>query len=115
MEDDAMGDESLVELAKEVGRISGQVRELIHKDNNRQQRDEAIAVALIRLEGVPKQIEDMRNILEERLQKLEVEAVRRDQTASLGRLILKSPMVAWLITGLAFVVSLVKGWISFNG
>jgi hypothetical protein len=70
---------------------------------------------LIRLEGVPKQIEDMRNILEERLQKLEVEAVRRDQTASLGRLILKSPMVAWLITGLAFVVSLVKGWISFNG
>jgi hypothetical protein len=115
MEDDAMGDESLVELAKEVGRISGQVRELIHKDVNRQQRDEAIAVSLIRLEGVPKQIEDMRNILEERLQKLEVEAVRRDQTASLGRLILKSPMVAWLITGLAFVVSLVKGWISFNG
>lgn len=84
-------------LAKSVGNLEAQVRELIHDNNNRTQRDEAIAISLARLEHIPQQITQMDNRIDERLKKLELAKVERDTQAGIWSMILKSPAVGWAI------------------
>lgn len=86
-----------VALAKAVGNLEAQVRELIHDNNNRAQRDESVARSLVKLEDLPEKIEKMDERIDRRLKALETDHIRRDQTANIGVLILKSPLIGWAI------------------
>lgn len=92
-----MVDNQNIELAQSLGELKAQVRELIHDNNNRTQRDEAVALSLAMLQAIPKQLEAMGGRLEDRLRALEDDQVRREQTASIWRLIMKSPAVGWFL------------------
>ena len=74
-------------LAKNVGEMSGQVREQIHISNNNSAKIDALGVSL----GA-------------RLTALEAANHRRDGASNLLHLLLKSPVIAWLaaIAGLAW-------------
>lgn len=109
-------------VAEAIGAIRAQLKELIHDRNNSAMRDEAVARSLAKLEELPSSLAKFErhqgerlDKIEERLKSLEEDKVRRDQTTSLGALILKSPMVAWLITGVAFLWGILTGRIHFGG
>lgn len=96
--------DSNVTLAKAVGSLEAQVRELIHDNNNRGQRDEAVARSLGKLEHLPGTLDKvadavtkMDEAIDARLKVLETEHIRREQTASIGVLILRSPLIGWVL------------------
>jgi len=79
--------------AEAIGEIRGQLRELIHSMNNDGQRLEAIARSIAKLDGVPRDIAEIK----ERLGALEVEKHRRDGAQGLMMAMLKSPTLGWLV------------------
>lgn len=88
---------AVVGLAKDVGEFKAQVRELIHKEGEDAQRKEAVSRILIKLEDLPHQVERLGERLDERLQALEDDQIRRDQTANIWTLMLKSPAIGWIV------------------
>lgn len=101
--------DSGISLAKAVGNLEAQVRELIHDNNNRAQRDEAVARSLVKLEDLPDKIEKMGEAIDKRLKALETDHIRRDQTANIGVLILKSPLIGWLVGVLTAAAAILFG------
>ena len=89
-----------------LGEMRGQLRELIHKMNNREQKDEAVARTLAKLEDVPDRLER----IETRITTLESDKSRRDGERGAMTWFVRSPLFAWLIGGAVTVWALLKGY-----
>ena len=91
------------ELKGELGEVRGQLRELIHNLNNLRQTIELQAPAM---HQIPSMIADLA-ALDVRVTALETKEHKRDGAITLGAIIAKSPMVAWL---LAAVLGAIAFW-----
>lgn len=76
------------EIAMLLGEMKGQLRELIHSVNNTAQKVDALAL---------------------RVAHLEAEAQRRAGATGLGMLILKSPLVGWIIAAASAAWAILSG------
>lgn len=88
--------------AFQLGKIEGQLRELIHTQNNQAMKGDAVAEKISKLEGLPDDIAEIKNglaKLDGRLTALEVDKHRRDGAMGFGSWLMKSPLVAWLAAG----------------
>jgi hypothetical protein len=59
------------DVARELGEIRAELRELIHSRNNSEMRDEAVARSLAKLEEIPKRNEIMDRKIDDKLEKKE--------------------------------------------
>lgn len=96
--------EVVVEMAKELGEIRAELREIIHDKLNDSQRREAVARSLSHLEKIPEQLsklsEDFHSEMREikkRLTSLETDKAERAAQGRLWVLLLKSPAVGWAV------------------
>ncbi len=80
-------------LGEKLGEIRGQLRELIHNQNNHAMKQDSIGDKLAKLEGVPDQLDR----IDGRLTELEKDRYHRDGAMGLGGWLLKSPAITWLL------------------
>lgn len=90
------------DMKGEVGEIRGQLREVIHNLNNLSMRFDGIGQSVITNRALYADIQDIK----ERLAVLEAADQRRAGAMSLGVMLLKSPIIAWLIGAAALVYAL---------
>ena len=76
-----------------LGEVRGQLREIIHRMNNRDAADAGVARQLAKLEQVPDQLAK----IESRLIALETDKHRRDGVMGFGAWLIKTPFIAWVI------------------
>ena len=76
-----------------LGKIEGQLRELIHNLNNEAMKNTARDEKLSKLESVPGDVADIKV----RLTALETDKHRRDGAVGFGSWILRSPLIGWLV------------------
>lgn len=93
------------ETAMMLGEMRGQLRELIHNQNNQVMKNDAIARALAKLESLPEDIAEIKD----RLTALERDKDRRDGAMGFGSWLLKSPVVAWLMAAAVVVWTWLRG------
>lgn len=91
-------------LAVKVGEISGQLRELIHNQNNMAQKIDGMTERLL----TGPTAEDFAK-LHARVDKLEAERDRNDGAKGVFAGILKSPVAAWIAAIVAAVFGAIKG------
>lgn len=70
-----------------LGKIEGQLREIIHGMNNKEAKDEAAA----------RRIAEMFTKIESRLDALEASEHRREGASGLFQVIIRSPALGWLV------------------
>ena len=90
--------------AFQLGKIEGQLRELIHTQNNQAMKGDAVAEKISKLENLPEDIGEIKQglaKLDTRLTTLEVDKHRRDGAMGFGGAMARSPIFQWL--GLALV------------
>lgn len=75
-----------------LGEVRGQLREVVHNQNDQAQHLRAIGEKLAKLDSVPDELSAIR----ERLTKLETDKHRRDGFLGGLQTIAKSPALAWL-------------------
>ena len=92
-------------VAMILGEVRGQLREIIHTMNNERLKQDELARALSKLEGVPERLEK----IERRIGDLEVLRHRRDGASGVMAAVLRSPALAWLIGAAATVWALLHG------
>lgn len=98
--------------AFQLGKIEGQLRELIHTLNNQVMKGDAMAGKITKLEGLPDDIAEIKTALTKmdvRLNALETDKHRRDGAGALGTWLLRTPLLAW-VAGVA-----VAGWAVWRG
>ena len=88
-----------------LGRIEGQMREMIHTMNNLSQKTDALVIAVTEMKGLPADVA----ALDARVTALEADRNRRDGAMGFGGWILRSPLLGWLATAAAFVWAYLKG------
>lgn len=93
--------------AEAIGEIRGQLREIIHTQNDNAQRYEAQGRVLMTLASVPEDVRDIKL----RVTALETAEHRREGERGVLHAIVRSPVIAWFAAGLAMVVTYVKGWL----
>lgn len=76
-----------------LGKIEGQLREMIHGMNNEAQKSAAVAEKVSKLDGVPDDIVEIK----QRLTALEASEHRREGSNGVWMAIMKSPALGWLI------------------
>lgn len=79
-------------VAEKLGEIRGQLREMIHNQNNHAMKQDGMSDRLARLDSVPEQLTK----IEDRLTSLETDRHRRDGAMGFGGWLVKSPLVAWV-------------------
>jgi hypothetical protein len=87
-----------------LGKIEGQLRELIHNQNNEAMKNAAIGEKVSKLEGVPDDIAEIK----QRLTALETAEHRREGATGVFQAILRSPTIAWLVAAAGLV------WVAFK-
>ena len=92
-------------LARAVGKIEGQLRELIHGQNNQSQKLDAIAREVATNSKVPAQVAD----LDSRVTALETDKNKRDGAMGFGGWLLRSPLFGWLATAAVVAWAALKG------
>jgi hypothetical protein len=97
------------DVAFELGKLTGQVRELIHDQRSEAQKSEADRRVLAKLEGLPERFDRFEARITERLSTLEADKSRRDGERSVVGTILKSPTLQWLAMIATAVWVYVKG------
>lgn len=97
-----------LEMARELGTLSAKIAEINHNVNNQAQKSDARDLKIAKLETMPDDVRDIK----ERLTKLETIQNQREGQASLLRLILKSPLLAWLLLFGAAAWAAFKGWLT---
>lgn len=90
------------DMKGEIGEIRGQLREVIHNLNNISMKSDSIAQLVITHRALHDDVQDIK----ERLTILEASEHRRMGAMSLGSIIVKSPLIAWLIGAAALVYAL---------
>lgn len=88
-----------------LGEVRGQLREIIHRMNNKDMVDKAVSEKLSKLESVPATLEK----IEHRLTALEADKNRRDGAIGLGNWFVKSPFIAWLVAAAMTAWAYVRG------
>lgn len=91
-------------LAVKVGEISGQLRELIHNNNNMATKVDGI----LRQSLLAPSAEDYAQ-LAQRVATLEAKENRRDGATGLGAAILKSPVLGWIVGIVVAAFAAIKG------
>lgn len=104
-----------LEVAKTLGKLEAQVRELIHNDNNRTTRDAAADQILGGLRGLPDQISAMETRLNTRLVALEEANIARNTRDNLWAALIRSPVVVWVIMIAGGIWAALSGKIDWNG
>lgn len=94
-----------VGLYRSVGKIEGQMREIIHAQNNMSQKIDALAQALAVNSNIPAQIADH----DRRICALETDKNKRDGAMGLGGWLFRSPIIGWLATAFVAAWALLKG------
>jgi hypothetical protein len=98
--------------AFQLGKIEGQLRELIHTQNNQTMKGDAVAEKISKLEGLPDDIADIKAGLQRidgRVALLEKEQHRRDGRDGLWNSLLRSPVVAWIFAAAVVAWTWLKG------
>jgi membrane-bound ClpP family serine protease len=108
-------EERELEVARSLGRLEAQVRELIHDNNKRAQRNMAIDQILGSLQGVPEQISSMETRINERLVALETAGIARATREGLLYALIRSPVVVWLLGVAGLVWAFLTGKINIHG
>lgn len=88
-----------------LGKLTGQVREIIHQINNLQSSMNAIGEKVIRASSIPEEIEKMRHAITD----LQANDNKRTGATSLGQWLISSPLIPW--AGLAVVAI----WVVLGG
>lgn len=76
-----------------LGEIRGQLRELIHNQNNTAQKLDGLTLLVIEMKALPAEV----SALKSRVAILETESNRRDGAFGVIGMILKSPAMGWLV------------------
>ena len=97
-----MSDES---IAFTMGKIEGQLKELIHQSNNTAQKVDALATLAAISSALPADIAAM-NV---RVTALEVDRNKRDGATGVIAVILRSPTFGWIVGGATALWALVTG------
>jgi hypothetical protein len=87
-----------------LGKIEGQLREMIHNMGDEAQKSRAIGEKVSKLENVPSDIVEIK----QRLTALETSEHRREGAAGVFQAILRSPTLAW------FAATAVALWVAFK-
>ena len=98
--------------AFQLGKIEGQLRELIHTQNNQAMKGDAVAEKISRLENLPDDIAEIKTglaKLDTRLTTLEIDKHRRDGALGFGGALMRSPVVVWLAVAALAVWTWWKG------
>jgi hypothetical protein len=91
--------------AYQLGKIEGQLRELIHQQNNEAMKNTARDEKLAKLEGVPKDIEEIKI----EMATLKTDKDRRDGAFNFGGALIRSPLVVWLAVAALAVWTWLRG------
>ncbi|WP_162928332.1 hypothetical protein [Sphingopyxis terrae] len=91
-------------LAVKVGEISGQLREMIHRQSNMEQKLDGLVER-----GFKSATTDDIEKLTRRIEALEAEKNRNDGAKGVFASILKSPVAAWVAAIVAAVFGAIKG------
>lgn len=91
-------------LAVKVGEISGQLREIVHSQNNMSMKLDGLTEKLL---TAPTQADFQK--LAARVDALEAKEDRRDGATGLGAAILKSPVLGWAVGIVVAAIAAVKG------
>ena len=98
-------------IALALGELKGQVKSLTEAMNRKSDTESQLVVAVAQLQSIPNQIaslkQDMSQV-ESRLNQLEARNLRQDGAATVGSMILKSPLIGWLVATAAGVWALLK-------
>lgn len=92
-------------LARAVGKIEGQNREIVHALNNMSQKFDALAEKVATNSNIPARVDDH----EARIGKLESDKDRRDGAMGFGGWLLRSPLFGWLATAAVAAWAVLKG------
>lgn len=92
-------------LARAVGKIEGQNREIIHALNNVSQKVDALGEKVAAGSNLPGRVDD----LDRRVTALETDKNKRDGAMGFGGWLLRSPLFGWLAT------AAVAAWAVFQG
>lgn len=98
--------------AFQLGKIEGQLRELIHTQNNQVMKGDAMAGKIGKLETLPDDLAEIKTVLAKvdvRLTALETDKHRRDGAGALGAWLLRTPLLGWVV-GIGAV-----GWAAWKG
>lgn len=96
--------ESALHMAQDIGKITQQLKEILHDKQNSSQRNEAVARSLSKLEDMPGKLDKLSTEVADgfkgvdtRLKRLELEQAGRESQARLWVLLLRSPAVGWAV------------------
>lgn len=95
-----------------LGEMRGQLRELVHTTNNLSMKFDALSREVIGLGPLATDIAELKGLntaLMGRVASLELEQGRREGAQGVLQTILKSPVVAWLVAGIAATWAVVTG------
>lgn len=92
-------------LYRAVGKIEGQLREVIHGLNNVSQKVDALGEKVAAGSNLPARVDD----LDTRVTALETDKNKRDGAMGFGGWLLRSPLFGWLATAAIAVWAVLKG------
>ena len=108
-----MGDPSDIgALTLAVGEMRGQMRELIHTNNNMAMKVEGLTEKVLLAQALPAEVARLADVLVgalARLDALEAEKNRNDGAKGVFAVILKSPVAAWIAAVVAAAYGAFKG------
>lgn len=90
-----------------LGEMRGQLREVVHSLNNLTQKFDTLSREVIGLAGLGAEMMDMRA----RLAILETDRNRRDGALGAADMVIKSPMLGWVVGAIATGVAFINGWV----
>lgn len=93
------------QLAIVIGEMRGQVREMIHAQNNIAMKVDAISQMVMLAAGLP----DTVSALSTRVAALEADLNKREGATGVVSMILKSPTLGWIVGGLTTIYLYVSG------
>jgi hypothetical protein len=97
---DANDPELPLTIALALGELKGQVMSLTEAMNRKTDTESQLVVAVTQLQAIPTQIAGIKqdiSSIETRLTQIEARNLRQDGAATLGSLVVKSPIVGWLV------------------
>jgi hypothetical protein len=93
------------QLAIVIGEMRGQVREMIHAQNNIAMKVDAISQMVMLAAGLP----DTVSAINARVTALEADLNKREGATGVVSVILKSPTLGWIVGGLTTIYLYVSG------
>lgn len=97
-------------LAGEVGKLSGQVRELIHQGNNTSQKLEFIGPEVTKLQGtvgrLEKDFSEFKCEMKKEMGELKASELKRAGAQGFIQWFLQSPVIGWIVAACLFFAAI---------